>query len=296
MRLCKTVTAALLALAILPAAPAGASPARQPTAPQIEAAAPRDRNAAPHQEKAAPREEKVAAIEDWDCRGEPLVLVHGTGGNAQTWAPSVATLRNAGYCVFAPNYGDGGFGFAGIFATARVRTSAQFLSEYVDAVLQATGTSKVRIIGHSQGGMMPRYYLRYLGGAAKVSELIGLAPSNHGTENPLAPLAAALCPACADQQAGSPFMRELNADGRDTEPGVDYTVISTALDEIVTPYQSQFLNGATNVTLQESCPLELVEHGTIILDPVAWQWVFNALGTDGPADPAFTPQCTLTAG
>ena len=35
--------------------------------------------------------------------------------------------------------------------------------------------------GHSQGGMMPRYYLKFLGGAAKVAKLVGLAPSNHGT-------------------------------------------------------------------------------------------------------------------
>ena len=29
--------------------------------------------------------------------------------------------------------------------------------------------------------MMPNYYIKFLGGAAKVNELIGLAPSNHGT-------------------------------------------------------------------------------------------------------------------
>jgi hypothetical protein len=29
--------------------------------------------------------------------------------------------------------------------------------------------------------MMPRYYLKFLGGASSVHTLIGLAPSNHGT-------------------------------------------------------------------------------------------------------------------
>ena len=29
--------------------------------------------------------------------------------------------------------------------------------------------------------MMPRYYLKFLGGASKVNTLVGLAPSNHGT-------------------------------------------------------------------------------------------------------------------
>ena len=29
--------------------------------------------------------------------------------------------------------------------------------------------------------MMPRYYLKFLGGAAFVNRLVALAPSNHGT-------------------------------------------------------------------------------------------------------------------
>ena len=48
-------------------------------------------------------------------------------------------------------------------------------------VLAATGAAKVDLVGHSQGGMMPRYYLKFLGGAALVNRLVALAPSNHGT-------------------------------------------------------------------------------------------------------------------
>jgi triacylglycerol esterase/lipase EstA (alpha/beta hydrolase family) len=237
----------------------------------------------------------VPAIEDWSCRGETVILVHGTFANAQTWAPFAPLLRDAGYCVFAPNYGDGGFGLLGVYATGPVKQSARFLDNYVDRVLAATGDDKVSMVGHSQGGMMPRYYLRYLGGAAKVSELIGLAPSNHGTTQPLTPVVAPICEACADQMAGSPFLQELNAGERDVEPGVDYTVISTIYDAIVLPYPSQFLGGpstqVTNVTLQEACPLNLAEHATVIADPVTWQWVLHALNHNGPADPAFQPAC-----
>jgi pimeloyl-ACP methyl ester carboxylesterase len=50
-----------------------------------------------------------------------------------------------------------------------------------DQVLTATGAAKVDLAGHSQGGMMPRYYLNDLGGTAKVSSLVALAPANYGT-------------------------------------------------------------------------------------------------------------------
>ncbi|WP_413230267.1 esterase/lipase family protein [Kitasatospora herbaricolor] len=36
------------------------------------------------------------------------------------------------------------------------------------------------MVGHSQGGMPARHYLKNLGGAAKVGKLIGPGPSNHG--------------------------------------------------------------------------------------------------------------------
>ncbi|GAA1009369.1 lipase [Streptomyces sp. F-3] len=220
----------------------------------------------------------------------PVVLVHGTFGNAVTnWIGLAPYLKDRGYCVFSLNYGQLE-GVPVFYGLGPIDKSAEQLAAFVDEVLAATGAAEVDLVGHSQGGMMPRYYLKFLGGAAKVNALVGIAPSNHGTTLhgltnllPYFPGAAdllkATTPALADQVAGSAFLTKLN-EGGDTVPGVRYTVIATKYDEVVTPWRSQYLSGPNvrNVLLQDLCPLDLSEHLAIALsDRIAFHEVANAL-------------------
>ncbi|MGW1493869.1 esterase/lipase family protein [Streptomyces sp. NPDC002402] len=220
----------------------------------------------------------------------PVVLVHGTLGNSvDNWLGLAPYLVHRGYCVFSLDYGQlpGVPFFHGL---GPIDKSAEQLDTYVDDVLAATGASKADLVGHSQGGMMPRHYLKFLGGADKVNALIGLAPDNHGTTLsglakllPYFPgaedLLNAATPGLADQMAGSAFLTKLNAGG-DTVPGVRYTVIATRYDQVVTPYRSQYLDGANvhNVLLQDLCAVDLSEHVAIgLLDRIAFHEVANAL-------------------
>ncbi|MGX1502740.1 UNVERIFIED_CONTAM: triacylglycerol esterase/lipase EstA (alpha/beta hydrolase family) [Streptomyces graminofaciens] len=124
---------------------------------------------------------------DYDCKPSaahprPVVLVHGTLGNSvDNWLVLAPYLVKRGYCVFSLDYGQlpGVPFFHGL---GPIDKSAEQLDAYVDKVLAATGAPEADIVGHSQGGMMPRYYLKFLGGAAKVNALVGIAPSNHGTD------------------------------------------------------------------------------------------------------------------
>jgi triacylglycerol esterase/lipase EstA (alpha/beta hydrolase family) len=240
----------------------------------------------------------------------PVILVHGTFEDmADNWQALSPLLANNGYCVFALNYGSfGGSGEIGIYATGEISRSAEQLSGFVDQVLAATRARKVDLVGHSQGGMMPRYYLRFLGGAAKVHTLVGLAPSNHGTTlDGIATLGsyfpgsstflASMCPACEEQEAGSTFLTNLNA-GRDTVPGVHYTVIESANDEVVTPYTSAFLSGrnVTNILLQSQCALDQGEHLSMAYDHIADADVLSALDPLHPQTPACTPVLPVTGG
>ena len=112
-----------------------------------------------------------------------MVLVHGTFEDmSDNWQALSPLLYDNGYCVFALNYGSyNGSGPFGVYGDGRdraVRGPARDVRQ--TRCSAATGASKVDIVGHSQGGMMPRYYIKY-GGASKVHALVGLAPSNHGT-------------------------------------------------------------------------------------------------------------------
>ncbi|MFF0064495.1 esterase/lipase family protein [Streptomyces sp. NPDC005279] len=220
----------------------------------------------------------------------PVVLVHGTLGNAvDNWLALAPYLVNRGYCVFSLDYGQlpGVPLFHGL---GPIDKSAEQLDTYVDKVLAATGASKADLVGHSQGGMMPRYYLKFLGGDDKVNALVGLGPDNHGTTlsglTKLLPyfpgaedLLNAATPGLADQMIGSAFLTKLNAGG-DTVPGVHYTVIATRYDEVVTPYRSAYLVGpdVRNVLLQDLCAVDLSEHLAIgLFDRIAYHEVANAL-------------------
>jgi triacylglycerol esterase/lipase EstA (alpha/beta hydrolase family) len=235
--------------------------------------------------------------------------VHGTFGDmSDSWQALSPLLRNNGYCVFALNYGPySGSGSLGIYGTGPIQTSASQLAHFVNRVLAATGARRVDIVGHSQGGMMPRYYLKFLNGAAKVHTLVGLAPSNHGTTlNGLFKLAGYFpganallreCPACTEQKAGSTFIRNLNSRS-ETVAGVSYTVIQSRNDEVVTPYRSAFLAGpnVTNITLQKQCVLDQGEHLSMPYDHIADADVLTALDPGHPKHAACTPVLPVTGG
>lgn len=242
---------------------------------------------------------------------DPVVLVGGTYVNQDADFSAVSPLlADNGYCVYSDNLGAP----AGdpIQQTGDIPTSAGELATVVNRVLAATGASKVDLVGHSQGGgVLPRWYLKYDGGASKVSTLVGLAPSNHGTTidglqtlasdlGAVGILDAGIGVAATQQEVGSSVNTTLDAGG-DTVPGVSYTNIVSRNDEVVTPYTNQFLTagpGATvhNILLQDVCPLDQGDHLSVVYDQVALQLMLNALDPATARTPACVPITPLVGG
>jgi triacylglycerol esterase/lipase EstA (alpha/beta hydrolase family) len=239
---------------------------------------------------------------NWSCQltaahPYPVILVHGTFANMDdNWQAASPLLADNGYCVYAFNYG-GASATDPIQGTGEIAASAAQLATFVNTVLAATGASRVDLVGHSQGGMMPRYYINFLGGGAKVNDFVALAPSNYGTTldgiTELASLLgassaingtlSAVCEACVEQEQGSAFLASLNA--TPTVPGVHYTVIESRDDEVVTPYTNAFLPAAsnvTNITVQNQCVLDGSDHLEIAADPIALADMLNALDPSAP--------------
>lgn len=256
-----------------------------------------------------------AGANDWNCKPSaskprPVVLVHGTVENQRmNWNALSPLLKNNGFCVFTFNYGEGSFTLGQFYGLDPIASSAGELKTFVDKVLAKTGAAKIDLVGHSQGGMMPRWYIQFLGGAAKVQNLVALAPSNQGTTlSGIATLADIVpglaqvfvfswCQSCQDQIVGSPALTTLNAGGG-TSPGVKYTNIVTKHDEVVTPYTNGFLSGSnvTNITVQDGCPIDLGEHLVISYDRRALWYVVKALYPSYSAWKPCTPVVPLVGG
>lgn len=227
---------------------------------------------------------------DWDCvptaeKPRPVVLVHGTIGNQSTnWQTFSPALANEGYCVFALTYGLNDFdpGVAGGTGTP-IEDSAEELRIFIDEVLAATGADAVDIVGHSQGSLMPNYYVKFLGGAAVVENYVGITPLWDGTQFAAGFASAGslpLCPACSQMAQGSDFLAELSEGGLAVD-GVNYLNLMTQYDQIVLPYTSGFAEGMENVVIQDVCPADYSDHLSVVSSPTALDLTLRHLD---PAD------------
>ncbi|WP_394821615.1 lipase family alpha/beta hydrolase [Pendulispora albinea] len=236
----------------------------------------------------------------------PVVLIHGTLANRyNTFRNLSPEIKAAGFAVFALNFGGLPTLPKVIGGAADIRESAKELARFVDDVLSKTGAKKVDLVGHSQGGgILPRWYIKYLGGKDKVDKLIGVAPGNHGCSamglstltymicNLLriqnifsAPANALVGPALLQQTDGSPSNLHPELDeGGDCCDGVHYVNIVTIRDEAVTPYGNGYLKAGdgqkvTNLTLQDydGYKFDMTEHLGMTSNPVVIELVKRAL-------------------
>ncbi|KAG0048789.1 hypothetical protein BGZ83_006296 [Gryganskiella cystojenkinii] len=242
------------------------------------------------------RQSLGSGYNDFNCKPSekhprPVILIHGTALSSASWHMFGPKIAKAGFCVFSLTFGK--WKDIPIFGgLAPIHDSAAEVGAFAGKVLAATGTNQADFVGHSQGGILARYWYNYLGGTGKINRMIGIAPITHGTTlHGLTTLAIALglldlghvgldpfAPALMQLVVNSTFMQQLNAHG-DTLPNVFQANIVTKYDELVTPYLSGFQTGAgvVNEVLQDLCVLDLHEHIFMPESKVVIQWTLHQL-------------------
>ncbi len=215
-----------------------------------------------------------------DAGRDPVIIVAGTLAG-QTLAgvyyePLAARLRAQGYDVTI--FGLPGSGLGDIGAIS------QNLNQKADQVRARTGAARVDLIGHSQGGLVIRHYLKFRGGANEVDSAISLGAPHYGAAvaNLLTLLGLGSCAgvvACRQMTIGSSFLAALNA-GDDTIGNVSYTNIASVNDGIVQPYTTSFLaddGNNANVRVQKQCPFRVVGHVGLPFDGTVYSGIQDAL-------------------
>jgi triacylglycerol esterase/lipase EstA (alpha/beta hydrolase family) len=186
-------------------------------------------------------------------------------------------------------------------ALADIQLAAEHITFAIREAWRLSG-HRVQVIGFSQGGMAPRWALRFSPDTRhKVEDLISLSGSHHGGV-----IADLFCGAFASpdpsgvvgceaafwqQRLGSAFLATLNS-GYETVPEVDYTAIYTLTDDVLiengtsapTSVLKDAGNNIANIALQDVCPANSAGHTAIgTYDPVGWAIALDALEHDGPA-------------
>jgi triacylglycerol esterase/lipase EstA (alpha/beta hydrolase family) len=182
----------------------------------------------------------------------------------------------------------------------KAMTDIQVAGEYVVSALRtmSKGNShhparKVQIIGYSQGGMVPRWALRFWPDTRElVDDDIGLDASNHGTVTAEPGCAHEGCaPAVWQQRRTSEFIAALNS-YQETFPGISYTEIYSQNDEIVVPNANEEGSSSVhtgggqivNIAVQEVCPGHTADHLAMgSYDPVGYALALDAVTHAGPA-------------
>ena len=221
----------------------------------------------------------------------PILLVPGTDldpGPNYSWNYERAfAALGWPYCtVTLPDHATGDIQIAGEYVVYALRTISHMSVRSVDG------------LGYSQGGMLPRWALRFWPDTRPlVHDLVALDPSNHGTLDANAACQQQCSAADWQQASRSHFMDALNS-GAETFAGIDYTVIFSRTDEIVVPNfdasgSSSLHTGGgqiANIAVQQICPNDASDHLAMgSYDPVGYALAVDAFSHESLADPARIP-------
>jgi triacylglycerol lipase len=191
----------------------------------------------------------------------PVLIIHGFLGTRGSMYLLERRLVTDGFVCVSFNLGT--------LNVRDIRRSAFLIHRKIERILAQTPSQKIDIIGHSMGGLIGLYYVKKLGGHARVRKLIMMGTPVRGTWAALAGVMTLGLWSTSSWQLlpRSRFLDEL-AQGP-IPSGVDVSTIAAARDWVV-PLSTTRLRGANAMTV----PLG---HSSLVVSEEVYRRVVNTL-------------------
>ncbi|MGE5184373.1 MAG: esterase/lipase family protein [Acidobacteriota bacterium] len=191
----------------------------------------------------------------------PVLLIHGFLGTRGSMYMLERRLVDDGFVVVSFNIGT--------LNVRDIRRSAFLIHRKIERILAQTPSQKLDIIGHSMGGLIGLYYIKKLGGHARVRKLVMMGTPVRGTWAALAGVATLGLWSTSSWQLlpRSRFLDELAQGG--IPPNVEVSTIAAARDWVV-PLSTTRLRGANAITV----PLG---HSSLVVSEEVYRRIVNTL-------------------
>ena len=186
------------------------------------------------------RVQRGAGFTEVTPEAPPVLIIHGFLGTRGSMYLLERRLVDDGFVVVSFNLGT--------LNVRDIRRSAFLIHRKIERILAQTPSQQIDIIGHSMGGLIGLYYVKKLGGHARVRKLIMMGTPVRGTWAALMGVVTLGLWSTSSWQLlpRSRFLDEL-AQGP-VPPGVEVHTIAAARDWVV-PLPTTKVDGASSTTV-----------------------------------------------
>lgn len=196
--------------------------------------------------------------DDWDGNHRPILLIHGYMQNRTCMWPLQWWLQQKGFTVLTFDHDQ---------ISDSIETKAAKLRSRVELLLKVLDIQKLDLVCHSMGGLVARYYVENMGGAAYIDKVITLGTPHRGTG-----MAVFARGKLAQQMLPESGLLSQLPCPTSEQSTVKYTAIAGGLDTVVFPVQSALLGPP-----HEDRLLQNVGHNSLIMHREAFLTIRDAL-------------------
>lgn len=207
----------------------------------------------------------------------PVFMIYGFGASRRTLSILENRLKNDGYTIITMNLG----GMLGTFNTEAIDESARRIDKKIEQIYKKYKIKgKISMIGHSKGGLIGAYYIKFLNGAKRVKTFITLGTPHNG--NPWAAAGSKLqlglfFPSIKQMSPESPFLEKLHKKNFPKSIRV-YSIYSK--DDMVCPFPVSVLEDEDDNV--ENIEIMNVTHAELLIKKSVYYALKHGLNQEMP--------------